>query len=357
MTDDEALITHLHHLATDCLRLSMHFFHPIQQCAQQIYHTALPVSRTFSQLDKSCLRAIAGNQLSCLTAFTGAPDTWGSLLRTIDVRPKWLTCIATSAQRIIAACGDIVNVYDAVTFALRQSLRAPESVTNIRASPDGSTLFFAHSCSVTMWDVQTGGLTHTFTTPSEINNIAVSTTGDHIAWSSSDGSIVSWNSYTNEEGECFGNGEPVVTICWISPLELAVATATTVYIRNIATGKTSHNFPVPNPVWGMVYLRDSGEFLVGTSQWGFGKDLEWCFLKISKSDLGGALVLQEPNSSVMQLLKNHGGLSNPTLAGEEIACITQRCGVQLFNPRSLEWTENPPLLDAATSVADRKSVV
>ena len=31
-------ITTLYDLATDCLRLSMHFFHPIQQCAQQIYH-------------------------------------------------------------------------------------------------------------------------------------------------------------------------------------------------------------------------------------------------------------------------------------------------------------------------------
>ena len=142
-------------LATDCLRLSMHFFYPIQQCAQQVYHTAIPLSPTSSLLHNSYIRSITDNQLSCVTAFSGAPDKWGLLLRTIDVRPRRLVCIATSAQRIIAACEDIVNIYDMVTFVLRQSLRAPEMVTKIRGTPDESTLFFAHSHSVTMWDVQT----------------------------------------------------------------------------------------------------------------------------------------------------------------------------------------------------------
>jgi WD40 repeat protein len=159
-------------LATDCLRLSMHFFQPIQQCAQQVYHTALPLSPTSSQLRNSCLQSVADDHLSRVTAFSGAPDTWGLLLRTINVRPRQLTCIATSAQRIVAACEDVVDIYDAVTFVLRQSLRAPETVTKILGSPDGSTLFFAHSYSVTMWDVQTGGLTHTFTTQSEITDVA-----------------------------------------------------------------------------------------------------------------------------------------------------------------------------------------
>jgi hypothetical protein len=350
MTDDEALITPLHHLATDCLRLSMHFFHPIQQCAQQIYHTALPVSRTFSQLDKSCLRNIAGNQLSRVTAFTGAPDTWGSLLRTIDVRPRRLTCIATSAQMIIAAREDmIVDIYDAVTFVLQQSLRAPEMVRNIRGSPDGSTLFFAHFYSVTVWDVQTGGLTHTFTTPSHITNIAVSTTGDHLACSS-DYNIVFWNNHTKEKGEGFEKGEQIVTIDWMSPQELAVATQTTVYIHDITTGETSNGLSIPDRVWGMVYLRDPGEFLVGTSRLGLGTGQEWSFLKISESGRRGALVPQEQNSSVTQPLKYHGELRDPTLADEEIVCITQPRGAQSFDHRSQKWTENPPLLDAATSV-------
>ena len=85
-------------LARDCLRFSMHFFHPIQQCAQQLYHAALPLSPTSSHLHNSCLQSVIDNQLCHITTFSGAPDEWGLLLRTIDVRPGRLTCIATSAQ-------------------------------------------------------------------------------------------------------------------------------------------------------------------------------------------------------------------------------------------------------------------
>ena len=86
------VLASLHDLATDCLRLSMHFFYPIQQCAQQVYHTAVPLSPTSSSLHKTCIVDI---QISCVTAFSGAPDTWGLLLRTIDVRPRQLTCIVS----------------------------------------------------------------------------------------------------------------------------------------------------------------------------------------------------------------------------------------------------------------------
>jgi hypothetical protein len=94
----------LQNLATDCLRLSMHFFHPIQQCAQQVYHTALPLSPTSSYLRNFWIQNVVDDQLSHVTAFVGAPSTWGLLLRTIDTRPRELTCITTSGQGIIAAC-------------------------------------------------------------------------------------------------------------------------------------------------------------------------------------------------------------------------------------------------------------
>ena len=175
-----SITTPLHDLTTDCLHLSMHFFHPIQQCAQQVYHSALPLSPTLSQLQRFCLQNSIDGQLPHVASFSGAPETWGLLLRTIDIRPRHLTSIATSLQRIIAACEDIVNIYDAITFVLQQSLCAPETVTKIQDSTDGSMLFFAHSFSVTMWDVQTGGLIHTFTTQSKINDFAVSATGGHI---------------------------------------------------------------------------------------------------------------------------------------------------------------------------------
>jgi hypothetical protein len=227
-------------------RLSMHFFHPIQQCAQHVYHTAFPLLPTSSQLCKYCLsRRCRQPAIPHITAFSGAPDTWGLLLRTIGVRPRQLTCIATSAQRIIAACGDIVTIYDAVTFALRQSLHAPETVVKVQGSPDGSTLFFAHSHSVTMWDVQTGGLTHTFSAQPEVTDIAVSMVGGHIACCLSDGSTTFWDTHTKVEGEGFGNGQPVVTICWLSPLKLAVATQRTVLFATFPLARPRLVSPFP----------------------------------------------------------------------------------------------------------------
>jgi hypothetical protein len=329
-------------LARDCLRLATHFFHPIQQCAQQVYHTALPLSPTSSHLRNSCLPSVTHSRLSRVTAFSGAPDEWGSLLRTIDVRPGHLTCIATSAQRIIAACEDTVNIYDAAAFVLQQSLRAPEIVTKIQGSPDGSILFFAHSYSVTTWDVQTGGLTHTFTTRSKIEDIAVSPIGDHIACGSSDGSVAFWNIHTKKEGEGFGNGQPVVTIHWVSPLELAIATQGGVYFRDIATDKTSNDFSILG-VWGMVYLPGSrDEFLVGVLQPGKGKHRE----------LYSLICYDRMMSTHTRRSATYSGrLLSPTLVDDKIMCITPPNGVQLLDAETCEWTKSPLLLDAATSVA------
>ena len=342
--------TGLYNLATDCLRLSMHFFHPIQQCAQQVYHSALPLSPTSSPLRKYYLQSFTGEQLSRVTVFSGAPDTWGSLLRTINISPRQLTCIATSVQNIIAACGGAVNIYDAVTGALRQSLHTSEVVTKIQGSPDGSILFFAHSSSATMWDVQTGGLIHTFTTRPEINDIAVSTTGNHLACGSSDGSVAFWDIHTKEEGKGFGDGRPVVAIHWMSAMELAVATRNSLYVRDVAVGKTSNSFPTPGPVWGMVYLADRREFVIGTSRRGGEADQE----SFTIEPIGYALgrLHQQPGApSRWQSLAHPGSLAHPVLLGKDILCITPPRGVKPFNTESHDWTNSPPLLDVAASTA------
>ena len=347
-TKTKAMVTTLHHLATDCLRLSMHFFHPIQRCAQHIYHTSLPLSPTSSQLHKSYLQHVIDSQLSYVTAFSGAPHAWGMLLRTIDIRPKQLTCVTTSVQRIVAACGDIVNIYDAVTGVLRQSICTPEMVTKIQDSPDGSILFFAHSFSVTTWDVQTGGLINTFgTTQSKINDITVSPT--HLACGSSDGTIVFWNTNTREKGKTFGNRQPVVTTYWLSSRELAVATQNTLYIRDIVMGRTTNRFSTLGCIWGMIYLEDEDKFLTGISRPGTGDQEETVFVTIEHIRRRSS-EQQEP-TSFRQSEIHRGRLSSPTLVGEEIVCITPASGVQLFNTASYNWTKGPPLLDTATSTA------
>jgi WD40 repeat protein len=332
----------------------MHFFHPIQQCAQQIYHTALPLSPTSSQLRNSHLQSVTDDHLSRVVAFSGAPDAWGLLLRTIDVRPRQLTCIATSAQSIVTACEDIVDIYNAVTFVLRQSLRAPETVAKIQGSPDGSTLFFAHSYSVTVWDVQTGGIVHAFTTQSYIIDMAVSTTGDHIACGSPDGSVAFWNTHTNEEGEGFGNGQPVVTICWLSSQELAVATRDSyLHLDMSLPVKPLTKISTSGHVWGMLYPEDGRGLVVGTSQPCEGVGQELCSLETMERQEGIPWRFPQKEALSGWPLRMHPELLplRPTLVGEEIACITPPSGVQSFNTRSREWTHYPPLLGAATSVA------
>ena len=334
----------LRNLATDCLRLSMHFFHPIQQCAQQVYHTAVPLSPASSQLCKSYLQTIIENHLSHVTDFVEPPDTWGVLLRTIDVRPRQLTYVITSGQSIISACEDIMNIYDAITGVLQQSICVPETVTKIQGSPDGSTLVLAHSSSVTMWDVQTGGLIHTFTTQPTINDIAVSTT--HIACGLSDGSVMFWSIQPREEGKGFGNGQPVIAIYWLSTQVLAVATQSTLYIHNITVGESSIWFSTSRHIWGMVHLRS--QLIVGTS-WKIpwpGQDQ--CFFKsIEYTD---TLQPQPHEESWV----HNGQLENPILVGKDIACTAPATGVQLFDttftiPRW--WAENSPLLGAVRSLA------
>jgi WD40 repeat protein len=322
----------LYDLATDCLRLSTHIFYPIQQCAQQVYYTALPLSPS-----ESCLQSFVDNQLSPVTAFLGAPKEWGLLLRTIDVSPRRLVCIATSAQRIVAACEDIVNIYDAVTFVLRQSLRISETITKVQGSPDGSTLFFAHSHSVTMWDVQTGGLTHTFSTQSEINDIAVSTTGDLIACGSSDGSITFWNIDTKLEGEGFGNGQPVVAILWLSPRKLAVATQGVVYTHNIGDGETLGPFPIPGRVWGMVHSPfGRGEILVGTLRSGEGVGWNSSFLRITTSKQGRT---STPSMNTKLPSSRHSVRASPSTTGS-VSRVPRQSTISSSSSRVTSVTQN-----------------
>ena len=342
------VLTPLYDVATDCLRFSMYFFHPIQQCAQQVYHTAVPLSPVSSQLHKFCIQSVINNQLSHVTAFMGAPRTWGLILRTIDVRPRQLTCIATSSQRIIAACEDIIVIYDVVTGVPLQSLHAPEPVTKIQDSPDGSILFFMHLSSATMWDVQTGGLIYTFTTQFKINDITVSES--YIACGLADGTVIFWDVHT-KKGKCFGNCQPVVAIYWLSPQRLAVATQSSFYIHDITDNMTSPSLDIPGKVWGMVYLGSGGGFLVGVS----GTDEKHLFITNTYMHNPQLLFQNTLPSGAKPYTRESpvhiGKLSNPTLVGNEIMCITPANGVQLFNTWSYNWTSGPLVLGAATSVA------
>ena len=355
----------MYELATDCLHLTMHFFQPIQQCAQQIYHTALPLSPTSSLLRSNYLRNATGDQISQTNVFLGAPRSWGLLLTTINLGQGRLTCIAAIAQRIIAASEDMVNIYDAVTFTLEQSLHAPQSVTKIQSSRDGSILYLVHSCSVTSWDIQTGGLLNTFIARSEISDIAVSPTGDHIACGSPDGSVTFWNIHTKKKSN-LGAGQPLVAIHWLSSVKLMITTQDFAYTAHVTAVEINDSFRPPGPMWGVVIL-DSEEVLVGTSRRDAKGGQTWCFfrtiaygrsqLRRAKTIVGSREEAWDKRNERRSRDKDYaedvtlGPLKYPTRIGDKVACVGQPSGVRVFSIGDDRWTNKPSLLDAAKSVA------
>jgi len=198
-----------------------------------------------------------------------------------------------------------------------------------------------------MWDVQTGGLIHTFTTKSPISEITVSPEGEYIACVLSNGFVTSWDIHTKARGNYFGNGQPVVAACWLEPQELAVATQNSICICDIGSNKTSNLLPIPDPVLGMVLLADKNGILVGTLGPSVGEDQGVCLLKIV-CYLPKCQYVHGPLGTPWMYT---GKLVCPTLVGDECLWISPPSGVVSFNIVSNNWTDHPPLLDTATSVA------
>jgi len=173
--------------------------------------------------------------------------TWGPVLRTIKADSGRFIHVAVAGQRIVVVCEDnTVNAYDAVTGVLRLSLNPPQQVAKVEGSPDGSFLFCAHqhSCEITLWDTQTGGMIHTFTTKSEIANIAVSSMGKYLASCSSDGTLGFWE-VANRSGGPLIWRDPVECICWLEPEDqVALALKKTVVVLEVTTGKKLWTLPV-----------------------------------------------------------------------------------------------------------------
>jgi WD40 repeat protein len=95
-----------------------------------------------------------------------------------------------------------------------------------------------------MWDIQTGGLIHTFTADFEISDIAVSSTAKYLASCSSGGAFKFWE-VESRRGSSRILGEPVVGICWLDPEDqVAFAFDQTILVVEMSTGRTLHTFPI-----------------------------------------------------------------------------------------------------------------
>ena len=177
-------------------------------------------------------------------------------MRTVTVSSDNFTCMATFGNKIAAACDDgPVGIYDSVTGVLRLSLSLTDPVQSIRGSPDGSMLFCAHKTpSVTVWDIQTGGLIHTFGLARNAQDIAVSSEGRYLACGLSDGSFEVRAVANAAEGGAIWTSPLVTHFCWLEPEEqLAVSTRALVRIWDIVAGTLLHSFTIRYPVDHMAY--------------------------------------------------------------------------------------------------------
>ena len=244
-------------LTNDCLRFTMHFIQLIQQSSQHIYHSALPLSPKSSMFSSMSLPG-----QTRISEFYGHPDHWGSVVRTIRTIPGGFTCMTTigrgSTAIIAAACHDgTVHVYDSVTDVLRLSLRPELPIQEITGPPDGSVLVCTHTAppSVTLWDIQTGGLVKTFILKEEAKRTTVSPKGRYLACETSKNTVSVWEMASKTQYpaplEQFKGHAP----CWLAPEELIIIEDRwSVCIRNVFTkGPPVHKFDVLHPAHSAVY--------------------------------------------------------------------------------------------------------
>jgi WD40 repeat protein len=259
-------------LATDCLRFTLHFFQLMQMSAQHIYHTALPLSPETSVLRLRFLESRSSWEEDWTTryaSYSSIPATWGPILRTIKDDSGCFTHVTVAGQGIIAICADnTVNVYDGVTGVLKISLNAPQQVTSVEGSPDGSLLFFLHGLAhgITVWDTQTGGLIYTLTTTFRIINIAVSLKGKYLGGHSSGGTHFRFWEVESRRANSRRLGEAVLDICWLEPEDqVALALGETIVILEVTTGRTLRTIDIEGSVKRIAFSGGRRQLAIRTT--------------------------------------------------------------------------------------------
>ena len=203
-----------------------------------------------------------------VSEFWGRPDTWGAAMRTIKASSGRFTCMTTFGHRIAAACDDgSIGVYDSVTGALRLSLSPGGPVRAIEGSPDGSVLFCAHQGPlITMWDIQTGGLIHTFDLGVLVECIAICSKGRYIACGLSDGAVKILGAANKTVVAASGRGPPVTHLCWLElDEELVVVKETSAHVLDVTARTVLRSFTIQDRVCGVVYAQKLNKFAIAST--------------------------------------------------------------------------------------------
>ena len=234
-------------------------------------------------------------------------------------------------HRIAIACDDgTVAIHDSFTGVLGLSLRPADPVHAMRGSKDGSILFCTHQTpSVTSWDIQTGGLIHTFFPEGNLEDMAISSKARLLACALSNGTVKVWEVATRTEYATLRSGGLDTRLCW-SELgdQLAVTKGPSVRICDIAPGKVKvlRRFKLQYPtVCGMIHSLVIGRFIVVTT-----------------SPTGSAVDILDPLGGS----RNTGGRNQRRItcftlsqATDQLVCGTETHGLELFSFSTWQWRQ------------------
>lgn len=271
-------------------------------------------------------------------------------MRTIKGTVGRFTCMTTIGHRIAAACDDgTVAIYDSVTGVLRLSLSPEDTIEEVAGSPDGSTIFCTHQSnpSITMWDIQTGGLIHTFMSKSRVIAAAISLEGRYLACGLFDGSVHSWEVANRMECSTFGGGFPVTHLCWLVPEEqLLVVNLSSLHIWDVVTGTALYTLSMPGPVCGTAYSQKLDQLVVATASSG------------AKS----IITTIDPRtcvSSTLSTIQRRLTCLTFSQTTKELVCGMETNGLQLFNISTKQWRQfdYPATITSVSTLSNRTVVV
>ncbi|KAF9642315.1 hypothetical protein BDM02DRAFT_2348566 [Thelephora ganbajun] len=174
-----------HDLVIDCLRFVIGFFEIISTSCPHIYHSALPLCPR-----NSIVRSLYEPHARPLARIVhGLPNSWESSIATADC-PTWIQAAAWSpCSRFIAISWKAtIHIMDAVTLERVTILHPPSDcwARHLVFSPNTRLLTWYGSSprKLISWDLQTGGLVSSITSPQDASrwiSVTYSTCGTMVA--------------------------------------------------------------------------------------------------------------------------------------------------------------------------------
>ena len=260
-----------------------------------------------------------------ITNFYGRPETWGVVVQTIQSGSDSFTCMDTFGHLMAVACSDdVVRIYDAVTGALRLSLRSTYPVEVVKGSPDGSVLFCAHrDNSITLWDIQTGGIIHSFVLLGRIQDIAVSLGGRYVACGFSNGIVEVLEVANKVEDAVWGCYNYLANkFCWLEPEEqLVIIGETLAQIWDVVARTILRSFTTADLISGVVYSQKLNRLA-------------------TRSLFGDTIVFIDPRTGTLSAPPRvRGAISRFAFSRttEELVCGMQGGGLRVFNLSTWHW--------------------